>query len=731
MSAGDRRSGTPEPTVAECVEAGLYFFARDDFNQARKWWEQALARDPDNARVHECLRILARTAPRPQSDAPPSDEEGMETLSDAAGVTRRDSFDIVEFSEPPAVAEGPPTPPTPLPAIGPSWGSTERTFTPRISAIPPPRVPPPALDEWSIPSRPPQTPAALEEWSRPSVLPGAPPVQAPLTRSSAPAAPEAAGPWNPGAQLEIDGGMSIDGPYDEMLGNPADTRTPAFGAMEQDPLDALEAEIDRGTRGALDADWDAAMRPFLSADVTSPLTPPDAKRGPSEDLARRVPGGAPFSSPPFSSPPFSAPPFSAPPFSAPPFTAPPLGPTDRRPSLGEPAPLPDLDLTDAFAARPPIVRGSAAPDDIIRPADALPTDVGVPFRPVDVAPEDIILPSGKHLDAVQRYSSPALPDATAISGIPIPPLFDGPEDHDDGLPPARTFQTSNLGRGAIKDEPSPEELMGEGPAGGDPLDIVIEEPEEYLGSGDASTDAMVDDALGEVATYSLGAFTDTSDDDAGEAPPGETPWDFGPAETSAVTLSEASDVDAVAELTPAPVLDREPLFHLASSGGGSGDMPEEIEVEIDMPDPIRELEAEVEKRTHRPRTSSPDDPRALLVSARDRLNLHDFDGALALLERIPSDDPAFLEAQDMLSETRVRLEQIYGGKLGSLEAAPKVLLSGEELIWLNLNHRAGFILSQVDGNVSYEDLISLSGMPRLDTLRILCTLLQEGVIGTD
>jgi hypothetical protein len=49
-------------------------------------------------------------------------------------------------------------------------------------------------------------------------------------------------------------------------------------------------------------------------------------------------------------------------------------------------------------------------------------------------------------------------------------------------------------------------------------------------------------------------------------------------------------------------------------------------------------------------------------------------------------------------------------------------------MWLNLDHRAGFLLAQIDGTVSYDDLFALSGLPHLDTARILAALLQEGVI---
>jgi DNA-binding IclR family transcriptional regulator len=49
-------------------------------------------------------------------------------------------------------------------------------------------------------------------------------------------------------------------------------------------------------------------------------------------------------------------------------------------------------------------------------------------------------------------------------------------------------------------------------------------------------------------------------------------------------------------------------------------------------------------------------------------------------------------------------------------------------MWLNLDHRAGFLLAQVDGTVNFEELFALSGLPRLDTARILSTLLADGVI---
>ena len=67
-------------------------------------------------------------------------------------------------------------------------------------------------------------------------------------------------------------------------------------------------------------------------------------------------------------------------------------------------------------------------------------------------------------------------------------------------------------------------------------------------------------------------------------------------------------------------------------------------------------------------------------------------------------------------------------KLGQMELIPRVLLKQDEIIWLNLDHRAGFVLAQIDGALTLEDLFAVSGMSRLDTARILVQLKDQGVI---
>lgn len=120
--------------------------------------------------------------------------------------------------------------------------------------------------------------------------------------------------------------------------------------------------------------------------------------------------------------------------------------------------------------------------------------------------------------------------------------------------------------------------------------------------------------------------------------------------------------------------------------------------------------------------------RAILRGARDLLDLDDHSGAMELIlkaQDIAPDDPEVIAMRERSEKT---LLIMFESKLGKLETIPRVLLKDDEIIWLNLDHRAGFVLAQIDGTVSFDDLFSVSGMSRIDTARILAQLVEEGVI---
>jgi hypothetical protein len=71
---------------------------------------------------------------------------------------------------------------------------------------------------------------------------------------------------------------------------------------------------------------------------------------------------------------------------------------------------------------------------------------------------------------------------------------------------------------------------------------------------------------------------------------------------------------------------------------------------------------------------------------------------------------------------------MYTARLGSVSLVPKIVLPPERIKWLTLDHRTGFLLSCIDGRSSVEEILDVSGMPALDSLRILCDLLQQQII---
>jgi hypothetical protein len=114
--------------------------------------------------------------------------------------------------------------------------------------------------------------------------------------------------------------------------------------------------------------------------------------------------------------------------------------------------------------------------------------------------------------------------------------------------------------------------------------------------------------------------------------------------------------------------------------------------------------------------------------AKELHALGDFSGSLEMIEKILKVNPSHAEARAYLRQNESTLIAMYESKLGSMSRIPRLAIKPEEVLWLNLDHRAGFLLAQIDGSVNYEDLFALSGLPRLDTARILATLLAEGVI---
>lgn len=132
-----------------------------------------------------------------------------------------------------------------------------------------------------------------------------------------------------------------------------------------------------------------------------------------------------------------------------------------------------------------------------------------------------------------------------------------------------------------------------------------------------------------------------------------------------------------------------------------------------------------------PQPQSPKDEADTLVEGAGELfALGDFSGSLELIQKALLCFPGHPEALAYLERNEGTLLQMYESRLGSKASRPRVMLRADEIVWLNLDHRAGFVLSQIDGTLSIEDLYDISSLERLDTARILADLVDQGVIAT-
>lgn len=130
--------------------------------------------------------------------------------------------------------------------------------------------------------------------------------------------------------------------------------------------------------------------------------------------------------------------------------------------------------------------------------------------------------------------------------------------------------------------------------------------------------------------------------------------------------------------------------------------------------------------------ASPSPPASMtdpLGAIRRRIAEHDFGGAILLSEAVLADDPENASAKRYLEACRSTLANIYLTHLGGGAEIPRIVMSSEQLRCMNLDRWGAFVMSRVDGESSIDDIIDIAGMPRLDALRILYELLQQGVIG--
>ena len=123
------------------------------------------------------------------------------------------------------------------------------------------------------------------------------------------------------------------------------------------------------------------------------------------------------------------------------------------------------------------------------------------------------------------------------------------------------------------------------------------------------------------------------------------------------------------------------------------------------------------------------DGKDLLEQFDEQLAHHHFAQAQTILAEMSL---AFGEPSQEVSEARARITRAQDAAqmnvLGDLNKIPVLKLSIDQLSSHALDHKAGFLLSQIDGTISLQDLLEISGMPRQVALEALVELVELGVV---
>ena len=126
--------------------------------------------------------------------------------------------------------------------------------------------------------------------------------------------------------------------------------------------------------------------------------------------------------------------------------------------------------------------------------------------------------------------------------------------------------------------------------------------------------------------------------------------------------------------------------------------------------------------------TQPPESMDMLVDLRNRYAVGDFTGAHEIAEAVLAVYPDHVEAKRFKTSCCDVLTQLYAARIGPLSGVPQLAVSPADIHELDLDHRAGFVLSCIDGLSTFEEILDVSGMPHLETLRILFMLLTQRIV---
>ncbi len=129
-----------------------------------------------------------------------------------------------------------------------------------------------------------------------------------------------------------------------------------------------------------------------------------------------------------------------------------------------------------------------------------------------------------------------------------------------------------------------------------------------------------------------------------------------------------------------------------------------------------------------PRPAPPPAPVDPYDDVRELFDAGDFRSALVMAEALLESEPDHAEAKACVASCRETLTKKYLSRLGGLPKILRVSMPPDEIRWLSLDHKAGFLLSCIDGTSTIEEVLDVACMHEFEAIRILHDFRELGVI---
>jgi hypothetical protein len=119
---------------------------------------------------------------------------------------------------------------------------------------------------------------------------------------------------------------------------------------------------------------------------------------------------------------------------------------------------------------------------------------------------------------------------------------------------------------------------------------------------------------------------------------------------------------------------------------------------------------------------------ALFEHAIEWSRAGELDRAVTAVDLALSEDPNSALAQKLIHRNRDTIMNVFQTFLGDLHRTPVLARPLHELAASPISPRAAFLLSRVDGLLSLDEILDVSGMPRMEAYRYLCQLFLRGIL---